>query len=75
MFWHSKSLKFRSLAMVKRVNAWTSNWIDTNLCVADFEVSIPNALSNARVVDLVDANGEWNLHIMNDWLPQNIGAT
>lgn len=39
MFWpDSKSLKFRLLAMVKRVNAWTSNWIDTNLCVADLRL-------------------------------------
>jgi len=36
----------------------SSNWIGTILCVADFEVSIPNALSNATVVDLVDDNRE-----------------
>jgi hypothetical protein len=59
-FWPRLSkFEFWIVGNGEKVNAWTSNWIDTNLCVADFEVSISNALSNARVVDLVDANGEW----------------
>jgi hypothetical protein len=33
------------------------------------DIDIPSSLVNAKVVDLLDDEGSWNLKILEDWLP------
>lgn len=33
--------------------------------ICDLELQIPEAIRNAKVVDLTDASGSWNLNMLN----------
>ncbi|MCI37880.1 hypothetical protein A2U01_0059107, partial [Trifolium medium] len=40
--------------------AWTMPWIQLGLRITNLAVTIPDHLSQAKVVDLIDERGSWN---------------
>ena len=38
----------------------------------DLELQIPEAIRNAKVVDLTDASSSWNWNMLNNWLPSEV---
>lgn len=51
------------------INALDDNWLGTDFIVSNMDVHIPRDLSRAKVCDLVNEEGEWNMSVLNHWLP------
>jgi hypothetical protein len=56
----------------KHINAWTDCWLEPGLRISDLNISIPDHLTQAKVSDLLNDGGDWNLDLLNDWLPVGI---
>lgn len=51
------------------INAWSENWLGKEYCLNNRNITILENLFGARVCDLVDEHGAWNIDILHDWIP------
>ena len=54
------------------VNAWHDRWLDERTMLFDQAIVFPAHIHNWCVADLVDNNGDWNLPLLNMFLPHDI---
>lgn len=54
------------------VNAWHDRWLDERTMLFDQAIVFPAHIHNCCVADLVDNNGDWNLPLLNMFLPHDI---
>jgi len=40
--------------------------------VSELEIDNPHECKEMKVADLVDLNGNWNLDMLNQWLPYDV---
>lgn len=54
----------------KTISAWDENWLGHDYCLDKLDVHIPENLKGAKVCELIDESGNWNMRILQDWLPE-----
>lgn len=55
----------------KMVAAWEDNWLGEEYCLSNYIVIVPRNHNGPRVCDLINECGEWNMIIIENWLPKH----
>jgi hypothetical protein len=56
----------------QKIRAWSMAWFDHEIKISETGIQIPIALQQAKVVDLVNEEGEWNHDLLDYWLLETI---
>jgi hypothetical protein len=56
----------------QKIRAWSMAWFDREIKISETGIQIPIALQQAKVVDLVNEEGEWNHDLLDYWLLETI---